>query len=291
MQLVIVSRTLSTKFYITVRLTIKGLEKYQKVLDRVLLYVHIIQNQPINKRFFDEIQQINKLKFDFKNKESPIDYASNLSYNFKQYEAKDVLTGSYLFSEYDEALIKSLLDAIKIDNLNIYLSSESLEANCTLTERWYATKYNKAKFTEFVNNYKSLLSQKEKICSHVLDYPPKNLFIPKSLELHPEEQTKTKYPEKILEECDIVVWYKRDTTFNLPKAIVISQIYLNKNIKHHIEYETLAYIWNSIVENELKELSYMASEANVTIKFHVNNEGLYPSVSGFITPYQTLWMN
>jgi insulysin len=101
------------------------------------------------------------------------------------------------------------------------------------------------------------------------------------LELHPESEIKNKYPIKIFDEEGIVVWYKRDYSFNLPKAIAICQIYLNKNIKHYVEYETIAYIWNSIIENELRELSYMAREANVHIKFHANNEGMYLSVTGF----------
>lgn len=279
----VIAKTYS-KFYITVKLTKKGLSSYQDVIDRILLYVHIIQNQPINKRFYDEISQINRMKFEFKNKETPIDYVSNLSYQFIQYTPEDILTGPYIFEEFDEHLIRSFLDELKISNLNIYLTSKSLEEKCDLTEKWYGTKYSHEKFSdEFVIKFKNLLSNKEQICQHNLDYPPENVFIPKSLELHPEDGEKIKYPEKILEEEGLVVWYKRDYTFNLPKAIAICQVYLNKSIKYHVEYETIAYLWNSIVENELKELSYMASEANVKLKFHVNNEGLYLQVSGFST--------
>lgn len=268
-----------TKFYITLTLTKKGLGVYKEIVTRVLYYVHLIKSQPVNKRFFEEIQQINKFKFDFKSKETPINYTSNLAYNLKNYKPEDILTGDYIIEEYDEALIRKFLDALKLDNLNIYLISKSVENKCDLTELWYGTKYSKDKFSEeFIRTHTTF---NEKVCCHHLDYPPENVFIPKSLELHPEGEHKHLHPEKILDEEGLSVWYKRDYTFNLPKATAICQVYLSKSAKHFVEYEALAYVWNSIVENELRELSYMASEANVRIKFHVNNEGLYLYVTGF----------
>jgi insulysin len=275
-----VAQTYAT-FYLTITLTKKGLEKYEDVIKRVLYFIQIIQSQPINKRFFEENQIINKLKFDFKSKEQPMNYVSDLAYNFRSYAPSDILKGGYIIEEYDENLIRSYLDAIQLSNLNIYLISRSVSEKCTESERWYGTKYSKHTFTEdFIKNHSKITLQ---TCTHNLAYPPENVFIPKSLELRPEPKPEEikKHPEKILDEEGIVVWYKRDTTFKLPKAVVICQIYLNKSSRSFYEYEAIAYVWNSIIENELREISYMAREANVSFKFHTNNEGLYLSVTGF----------
>ena len=267
--------------YISLNLTKKGLENVAEVIRRTLYYVHIIQKQPVNKRFFDEISQINKMKFDFKNKEKPMSYTSDIAYYFKDYKPEDILTGPYLIEEYDEELIRQLIDSLTLDNLNIYLSSKTNESKCDLEEMWYRTKYSKEKFSEeFIKQHRCFDSSN--VCEHNLDYPPENVFIPKTLEMHSLENCeKHEHPQNILNEDGVSIWYKRDFKFNLPKAIAICQIYLNKNHKHYHHYETVAYLWNSIVDNELKELSYMAHEANLNIKFHVNNEGMFLSVNGF----------
>lgn len=275
-----------SQFFIQINLTKKGLENYNEVIKRVFYFLHIVQNQDINKRYFEEIKQISQLKFDFKNKEHAMNYVCDLSYNFKNYPSEDILTGPSIIEEFDEKLIKTYLDSLHVDNMNIYMVSRDFESKCTLTEKWYETKFTKEKINEeFLKQHQSFKYVKEeKVCNHILDYPPENVFIPKSLEQHPEcELDRTPHPEKLVDENGIVVWYKRDYTFNLPKAIVICQIYLNKHGigKSWVEYEALAYVWNSIIENELKEISYMASEANLQFNFHVNNEGLYLQVSGF----------
>lgn len=269
-----------SNFYIIVTLTKRGLTEYKEVLKRVLYFVNKIQSLPINKRFFEEYQQISKMKFDFKNKEDPMSYCSDLASRMVLYHAEDILTGDYIYFGYDEVLIKKYLDSLKLENMNIYLTSKSVESSCDKTEHWYGTKYNKERFNDEIIKFSKLFELGEKVTDHNLNYPPENVFVPKSLELFPDD-VKKQYPEKIYDQDNVVVWYKKDYTFKLPKTVVICQIYLNKHIRNFIEYETIAYIWNSIVENELRELSYMANEANVIVKMHTNNEGIYLQVTGF----------
>jgi insulysin len=263
-----------SKFYINLTLTKKGLTHYQEIIDRVLHFVKKIKSQPVNKRFYEEIQQIAKLKYDFKNKENAMDYTSTLAYQFKDMDPEDILTGSHLFIEYDEQIISKYLQSIQNTNMNIYFITKQVENECNESERWYGTKYSKEKMNEEFFKKIEFYST-----HHSLDYPPQNLFIPLSLDLHTLEHTKN--PEKIIDEKGLIVWYKKDNTFNLPKAIVLCQVYINKNIRHHVEYDTIAYLWNSLIQNELQEISYMAKEANIDFKIHVNNEGFYISVSGF----------
>jgi insulysin len=268
-----------TKFYISLTLTKKGLANYESIIERVLYFIRKIQSQPINKRFYDENKQIAQLKFDFKNKENAMDYTSTLARNFVEYEPEDVLTGAYIYDSLNEELINKYLQSLKVDNLNIYLISKDVDKDTNLTERWYGTKYSKEKFgSDFVSRHCDPKTHHD--CSHSLDYPPENVFIPQNLNILSHDKT-CQHPEKLVDEEGLVVWYKKDDTFKLPKAMVLCQIYTNKSFRHHTEYETLAYLWNSIVQNELQEISYMAKEANVDFKIHVNNEGLFLSVGGF----------
>ncbi len=47
------------------------------------------------------------------------------------------------------------------------------------------------------------------------------------------------------------------------------------------ESETLFNIWKSIIENELREINYMASEASLDFSLSFNNSGIYIKIQGF----------
>jgi len=109
-----------TKFYLHIDLTKKGLKNYDHVISRVCFFIDKIKNQSINKNFFDEIRQIQNIKFDFKNKEDPTNYVSDLAYSFSHLPPEDILTGHYLIKSYDEKLISKYLHSLKMNNLNIF---------------------------------------------------------------------------------------------------------------------------------------------------------------------------
>src|SRR5690606_820378 len=49
-----------SKFYIKMTLTKKGLSSYDEIIERVLYFVKKVQSQPVNKRFYEETQNIAK---------------------------------------------------------------------------------------------------------------------------------------------------------------------------------------------------------------------------------------
>ena len=60
----------------------------------------------------------------------------------------------------------------------------------------------------------------------VLGLPPKNLFIPKNLEVLTPNEEDSKMPKLIKEyPGDTEVWYMKDDKFERPKAIVNARIY------------------------------------------------------------------
>jgi insulysin len=284
-----------TKFSINISLTKKGLSNYEHVMNRVFCFLNKIKSKPINRIFHEEIKQINKIKFDFKNKEDPTSYVSHLAHNFTVYPAENILSGDYLISSFNENLISKYLNGLSANNLNIYLVSKSIkESECSYTEQWYDTKFEKFKFEKYSNSNKQNIydlfsNPSEEMISHSLDYPPQNKFIPNNFDILEKTNLLPKYPFKVsnseMERYNIskhsTIWYKQDDTFLLPKAFLCLQIYLDKSILSFREYETVCSIWNSILDNELKEITYMASEANISFKLNFNLEGIYLQVSGF----------
>lgn len=148
-----------------------------------------MQNKEINRRYYDEVKTIRQMSFDYKAKLSPISTTKAYASRLMDYEPKDVIIGSYC-AEINEDLIKKYLNMLQLDNLNIYFLTNLFEKECTLTEKYYGTKYSKEKITiteDEINAYK---------CEHIFDYPPENNFIPKNFDILPPPEKISEYPEK-----------------------------------------------------------------------------------------------
>ena len=250
-------------FSIIISLTKKGFDNYKEVILRVLKCIKDIQNKEINKSFYKEMQQIEQINFDFKNKTSPNSATSSYAKLLMHYEPKDVLSAPLLYNDFDEALIRKYLDMIKLDNLNIYFISKSFEKECNLTEEYYGTKWCKEKFDiteEEINSYK---------CKDIFDYPPENKFIPKNLDIIPPPEKILKYPEKIKEHENIEVWHLQDTVFNVPKAYLKAQFLYPEDLCNfsEVKLRIISALFDKILSVELGEFLYMAEKANVNFEF------------------------
>ena len=264
-------------FIITITLTRKGLENYREVILRTLKYIKNIQAQKINENYFNEIKTIKQIKFDYKNKMSPVDSTKAYVRKLMDYKPEDVLTGGNLIKEFNESLIRKYLDLLTLDNLNIFFITKSFENECNMTEELYGTKYNKQKIDiteEDINSY---------ICSHCLDYPPDNQFIPKNFDIFPSPENIGKYPEKIMESKNCEVWHLQDIVFNKPKAYIVAQFMFPVDICSfsEIKNEVISTILVEILKQELGEILYMAEEANVTFKFSVTSNKYKIVYAGF----------
>ena len=153
--------------------------------------------------------------------------------------------------------IKELLNNLKIDNMRVYLSSKSLEAELNLEEPIYKTKYSFVKFDkEIIDKFNNpqanpLISKKK------LDLPVENIFLPQNFEIRTNEATK--YPQKILETLQSLVYFKQDDVFKTPKASIYLRIVnTSEGYPRYCKYIVWAKIWEKLFNNELRESLYLA---------------------------------
>ena len=250
-------------FNIIISLTKKGFENYKEVILRTLKYIKVIQNKGINKRFYDDIKEIAKLNFDYRIKLSPISATKTFSSNLIDFAPEDVLVGYSLFGEFKESLLKQYLDMLTLNNLNIYFLSKQFEKECTLTEEFYGTKYSKEKLNiteEDINSYK---------CEYIFDYPPENKFIPKNFDILPPPEKISDYPEKLISNKNLEVWFHQDTIFKRPIAYLICQFITPEDLCDfsEIKLRILSNLLDTIITVELGEFLYMAKAANMSINF------------------------
>lgn len=270
-------------FSIIMNLTDKGLLNINQIIQRTLKYIKLIQSKPINKEFYDEYKHTNTLSFDYKSRENPVNYTETLAYTMDNYSDEHILSGEYLNEVYDENLIKLYLNKLNIENMNIYLQTRNNDflKECNLSEKWYGTKYKYENIDKnIIDDLNKFNPNTDKICNHNLGFPQQNKFIPKNLELN-KSLIKLDYPKLLLKENNCELWYKPDLKFLKPKANIYCQIYLDKSILTFVEYESIAYTWNLVVKTKMKDLSYMAREANLKFELNANDDGIILNIKGF----------
>ena len=264
-------------FSIAISLTKKGLDNYKEVILRTLKYIKIIQSKKISEEYFNDLNKITQIKFDYKNKLSPEVATTHYASLLMDYKPEDILFAGNIFKEFNEPLIRKYLDLFTLDNLNIYFLSNSFETECELTEKWYGTKYHKESID---------ITEKEidsYTCEHYLDYAPKNKFIPKNFEILPTPENIGKYPEKIIENKNCEVWFLQDNIFKKPKAYLVAQFLIPNNLCNfsEIKNRVISILLEKIINQELGEWVYMAKEANVIFSFSITNNKCQIIYCGF----------
>ena len=153
-------------------------------------YISQIKSNGVKEEYFNEVRNINEIKFKFLEKMSGYgSYMSSLSGNMFDYEYGDLLYGEYRHTIFDEDLIIDLLNSLKIENCLIFIGSkESLDNKIQKelfsdskekSEYWYGTTFLERKITE--TDIKNIKINKEE--TRTLLLRPKNNFITKQNEV------------------------------------------------------------------------------------------------------------
>lgn len=281
---------LFTEINITIKLTKKGLAEYERVSRIVCQYIKTLKEKGVDKGLWEEIRKVNKMKFDFKDKEKPMSYVNQLSIDLHYYPVEDVIRRKYMMEEFNADNIKALINKLSADTLRIYLSSKSVENECIKTEKWYGTKYIDTLFTkEFLEMYENP-QVGSSVNGLVLDLPPKNNFIPQNFYIFAKDiSVLPKLPEKIFTTERIDFFFKQDNTFKNPKISANFLIYTNDcGFGFQLEANLLFQIWRRLLDESLRELKYEAQTAAFNIQIHDEVEGLEIKISGFNDTINTL---
>jgi len=274
---------LFTKFTISITLTKKGLAEHQRVCKIVFQYLKMLKSREPERWIFEEVQKINKIRFDFKDKEQPISYTQSLSILMQYYPLEDVLRLHYMMEEFKPDLIKSTIDNLTYKNMRITLLSKSIEGQCDKQEKWYGTKYTFEPISQdlldaFENPDVGLSKSGKK-----LDLPPVNHFIPENLEIFAKEGEEVpKYPKLVYTSERTSVWHKQDNTFRVPKARMNVKMYCTDHgFGENLKTYRLIKLWMRLLRESLRETLYLAEQASLYVGFETDSQGIDISIMGF----------
>ncbi len=276
-----------------IELTDKGLSQYERVIEIVCAYAKMLRDKCPQKYIADELIQTSKLKFDYLNQLAPYEAVCELSKNLHSYPKEivhDLLAGPHIVSEYNAEAIKRLLDRMTPENMLVVLSSETCRAHANLEEKWYNTIYSVTDFSSALLARLKNMKVGPSVHRKVLDLPPPNILIPKSIELLPlSPGLINKVPRLVKETAGSSVWYKRDDKFGVPQAYGYCRIWTNDNGFPVLdEAHIFMRLYLQVFFEEIREFTYMVETAGMKFGFDFCYNRLSLDFSGFSTSLPVL---
>lgn len=137
-----------SEFRIVIKLTKKGLEHYETVIEAVYQYAKNIQAQGPQEYVFKECKNIGQMSFEFSDKGQTMSTVVSMSRRIQVVPEDDmpqILRSRYVADEFDPEITKQFGELLtRTDNLIIFLKSKSFEENQDIelkVEKWYKTKH------------------------------------------------------------------------------------------------------------------------------------------------------
>jgi insulysin len=225
------------------------------------------------------------LDFRFQEKNAPTQTVSTLAETMKTYATKDILRGDYMYTAYDEQLIKKSLTYLTNDNLLLALTAPDIEPY-RISPFYSAPFAVRAGIPEVFELKPGVRKE--------LFLPEKNLFIPKRLAVKSSSMLEeggavdTK-PQLILGSKNMRVWFAQDQQFMQPRALVNLRI-KSPLVAANADGAAQAQLFAALIADQLNEFSYPAKLAGINHSITANTRGYDISIFGY-SSRQGLLMN
>jgi len=203
---------------IDIELTEHGIEHENEIIGCVKQYINMlkIKYEKLD-TYYNELTTIDMNNFTIARKNNPeISIFRILNAYLKGVDPKHVMsyvTHSKKYNDIIDDLNKILNTMDNFTVIRSYINNNPIEN----TEPYYGISYSFDKLDVTATE------------SFILDIPPKNIYIPKSIDVLSGKLSE--YPIRIINEDNFISFWKLDTRFNTPITNVIVKIYLKELIK------------------------------------------------------------
>ncbi|KAJ6645539.1 Insulin-degrading enzyme [Pseudolycoriella hygida] len=262
-------------FDVSVDLTQEGFDNVNEIIKIIFQYINMLKTNEPKRWIFDEYCNLSEAQFRFKCKETPIGLVTTVVHSMQLYPMNEVLTAPFLISEFRPDLIKDLEQQLTPKNCRIIVVGQKLAPIANSVEKWYGTKYHNEKIDDEVLNEWSNCGLNPK-----LSFPDPNPFIPTDFDLLPIDKDAEKYPVIIHDTPVMRVWFKQDTEFLRPKALMHFDFF------SHIAYLdplncNMTHMFVNLLRDQLREYLYEAELAGLKLNISNASSGMSLSISGY----------
>lgn len=264
-----------SSFSISITLTDQGFENYEEIVALVFDYVEMMKKEGPQEWIFEETKTVADCSFRFLNKREPMDYTSSIATNVHQYDPEHILSGDYVFRNFDPAVLTEILSFVRPDNMLLLLAHpKAYEGQTTETETWYGVQYNANAIPEELLKKWSTFSSPDE-----LHLPERNNMIATDFELKNQDD-ESKEPALLLDSPVCRLWYKPDTEFQMPTVNLLVNL-LNPVAYASPEDQVKTHLWQMALEDACNDFSYLASMAGLHCQVSTTRSGLEIHISGY----------
>ncbi|RTZ16367.1 insulinase family protein [Vibrio aquaticus] len=259
------------EFTVSCALTPLGLEHTDDITQAVFHYLDLIKQQGFDEWRYLEKQAVLESAFRFQEPTRPLDLVSHLVVNMQHYQAEDIVYGDFMMTQYDEPLLRKLMDYMVPSNLRATLIAHGYKYD--KTAKWYFTPYSVSPLSQ--QQMEHFLAP----CELAFALPEKNPFI--CYDLDPKEaETEQANPEVLEELAGFKLWHLQDEEFRVPKGVV----YVAIDSPHAVANPRNIVKTRLCVEMFLDSLAaetYQAEIAGMGYNMYAHQGGVTLTVSGF----------
>ncbi|RWS24613.1 hypothetical protein B4U80_03558, partial [Leptotrombidium deliense] len=266
-------------FDISVDLTKSGISQPNKVVEVIFGYLQLLKTKRAPKWIFEELKNLNAIKFEFVHKQNSIKTVHQASYTMQHFPIEDVMTANILLGEFRLEIVDELLKMFTPKNCKVTIVGKIFEKEADQCEKWYGIKYTVADMDDL------FLQQLENVkIPETVHLPSPNAFIPSNFELVArEDKFHTLTLLKNSETCRI--WFRQDNIF--PKAsfcIIFTSAFVDEDPL----CLTAVALFTSLLNDFLGEVAYDAQLAGFSYKCSSEPFGVKLSIFGFNDKLNTL---
>lgn len=291
---------------VSIDLTKEGFLHRYDVAKAVFGYIAMLKVQGIPRYIYDEVQQLSKIAFEFREKSDPSTYVSSLAADMQLFSnPAEYLTGSRVLTRIDEPCVKSYLKyALKFEHTySLLMRSQLTPEECRLRiiasdfkgkvktkERWYQTEYNAFNMPKETEDWKHLNPN-----DYPFHIPSPNQLIPQRFELvgkrpmgNVDRLIELNAPPKIVEGIDSsrwTLWHKLDRSFRQPKIYAVISLSV-PSFLYNPEFLLKAKLFNSCFMDSVSEFMYDANLAGLSFELEFTSRGVQLIFSGFSDKFQ-----
>lgn len=266
-------------FTISISLTDQGYEHYDEVIRSTFSAIRLLQAEGVSKELYTEEQQLNQLRFNFKEKSQPIHYVGQLARNLQLYPEQDVISADYLLEEFSAELINGFLDRLTPANVLVSLRGQNVETNSQ--EQWFNTDYSLAPISQERQQQWLQTGIEQGLATRKL-----NPYIAEDLSVLAVAE-KSGTPNLTIQQDGHSLWYKQDDIFRLPKADFFVSV-MSDQANHNPENAVMTALYIELVKDQLNETLYDALLGGINTRIYPHMRGFSIRISGYNDKQQQL---
>jgi insulysin len=274
-------------FEVSIGLTKSGVKAKDQIVSALFDYIKLIGAQGVVEWRFREQQQIADVEFRFREHQSALDTATELAQAMQLYPAQDVLSGPFIYSNYDQDLLKQAFSYLRQNNALITMTAPEVET--ALVSDYYKSAYRLQSGIPEVLDLKPSYHAK-------LYLPERNIFIPRNLAVKAPSMlpagvgNPAKNVPSLLVDTDLLkLWFLQDKLFRSPKAELNFRFKLPV-LNGSLENAARMQLYAALMLDQLNEFAYPAGLAGLSFDVKANPRGFDVKVAGY-TDKQSLLVN